>query len=162
MSARFQSLLIALAITVYCGWQSRGLLSDWRWSPYSRWSALDFLIWLVPLAVECSIIIRAQLKFEPATFLLWTALAFSLIGSLGELNVLRHIGFALALAGSIPWKWIRLPWLLAAATWMPAFGYALSKASISSSTTAMIRLVVVALISGWLLLSLKRKLPLQT
>lgn len=60
-------------------------------------------------------------KSQP--ILLGTAIVLSLMGTLGSLNVLRHVGLAFALAGMVPFSLITMLWLVTGISWLPALGW---------------------------------------
>lgn len=130
---------VEAAITSFSLWTARELLGAWRHSPLERWSWLTCLIWCVPAAVTvfrscrttawptsgsgaaaaCSSSVQAHPGF------LAGALACAVIGGATDLNVLRQLGLALALAA-----WVRPArrdafwiWLLTAVAWLPVFGW---------------------------------------
>ena len=158
MTARVQSLLVALAVLVYCGWQSWSLKVNWFNAPFNRLGWLAFLIWLAPLLVE--IFLRG--KIEPVPIFLWIGLALTLLGTLGDRNAPCYVGLACAIAAFTPWKWMwRLLWLAASVTWMTAFGYFAQRASLSPATVSALRIIIVSLVSGWILFCARRRMGAQ-
>jgi hypothetical protein len=159
MSLPRRPSLVAAAVVIYCGWQSLSLIEAWRHAPFDRLGWVAFLIWLAPLAV---------LWFRPGDamriaganpVLLWLGLSLSVVGMLGEINVLCHAGFACALAGTIGWSWNFAFWLLSAVSWMPVFGYFVS--SLAPQLVPAARLVVATLAAGWTLRVVCRRLEVK-
>lgn len=123
MKTRFPPL-VALAIIVYCGWNSSGLISDWQHDPLAASSWIILLFWLNPAVV--SRIAGTPLSIPTAycnTTLLTLALMVSLLGVMGSLNALKYASFAIAIGGLLPWSWGSCLWILSALSWMPALGW---------------------------------------
>jgi len=158
MTARSQTFLVALAVTIYCAWSAHDLVGSWSHTPFNRLGWLAFLIWLLPLLREAG-----RRNIEPLPALLWIALACSLIGTIGEQNFICYFGFSLALAALPHWPFLsRLLWLAASVSWMTIFGYAMQRASVSGGTVMMLRLLAAAGAVSLILFLTRRKLPAQT
>jgi hypothetical protein len=117
MNSRTTELLTA-AIIVYCGWNASNLFTVSGIS-FESYQWIPLVIWAIPV-FNSLISIRS---FRGNTYLLGLALAISFLSSIADLNVLAHIGFALALMSLLPVKGSLIPWYLAAIAWMPAFSY---------------------------------------
>jgi hypothetical protein len=112
------------------------------------------LIWSIPVVL----ILMGRLSPPEASparpLLLGMGLLSSLLGSLGSLNVLQHIGLAMALGALLPWSWCNLPWLIAAISWMPALGWLGSRYFAGYVLPA--RFFLAALASGWVIYQIHR------
>lgn len=119
MKATFPPL-VSLAIFAYCAWISRGLLVDWAQDPLAHLSWLVLVIWFSP-------VVLSRIPKFPFTIslhysnpiLLALALVVSLLGVVGEVNILKYSAFVLATAAFLPWSWQLGLWMLCAASWMP-------------------------------------------
>ena len=118
--ARYSASLPAWVILIYSFINSSELFNSWFTTSYERYTVLFFSIWLIPIV---------YIMISKKTFLLlnqsmiWVALLFSLLGSLGEMNTFRYIGLAFALAAFVPYGWHLYLWIPAALAWMPAIGW---------------------------------------
>ncbi|GAB4455733.1 MAG: hypothetical protein OHK0029_12300 [Armatimonadaceae bacterium] len=116
---------IKLAVIVFCAWQARNLLHTWQDAPIESGSVVLFLVWLLP-GVRVSWSEPAQIGLGIA------AVVFAALRSITDLNVLAHVGLALAVA-ALPLHddtvrrgldWRRGVYVLGAIAWFPAFGWA--------------------------------------
>jgi hypothetical protein len=120
----------APGIILFCAYGCQDLLDAWRDSPFDSLGWIALSVWGLPLLV-----LRREEWEEgggregggASPALLGAGLGMSLLGALGSLNVLQHAGLALSLAGLLPWRWGHAPWLAAAVSWMPVFGWALGQ-----------------------------------
>lgn len=112
---------IEVAVVAYCLFEARSL--RWADTPAMHWGWLALLIWCVPIAYHMLHCIRYKLPKGYSPLLLGLAVLTALLGSLSDLNALRHLSLAFGLAGLMPLCWPMLIWLPTAAAWMPAFGY---------------------------------------
>lgn len=113
----------AIAIAVYCAFQSSHLVAAWRHSPFDRWSWIALLIWLAPLGAVWT---RTPAEFRLGRlnhWLLGLALLVSLLGTVTSMNAIKYVALAISVLGMIRWRWTHLVWFAGAAAWMPAFGY---------------------------------------
>lgn len=148
MNSPRRSAWVAFAVVLYCLWQSRAILGAWRAAPLDRLGWVALILWLAPLAW----LWRAQLvrrAGDASLALLAVGLGLAFVGTLGEVNALRYAGLACALAGTTAWHCRRLPWLLAAVSWMPVFGYFLSRFSPDLILPARLCLAALAAIWFW-------------
>jgi len=158
MTSRLQTLLVALAVTIYCGWSAREMVNSWWHTPFNRLGWLAFLIWLLPLIRE-----TCRRRIEPLPVLLWGGLACSLVGTIGEQNSLCYVGVACALAALPQWSFaVRLLWLAASVSWMTIFGYFMQRASVSGANVMRLRLIAVACAISLILFLTRRRSPVQT
>ena len=137
--------LAEVAILTFCVWLSRDLLNAWHHSPHDQLGWLALVIWLAPLAV-C----LAQKK--PAAtnaYFLGAAILTGLIGELVEFHFLGHAALALALAAWMPLNLRSALWLMTAAAWMPAFGWALGHCPNWLVLTARLALALAGAFSLW-------------
>lgn len=116
---------IELAVFAYCAFQASDLPASWLHAPAARYAWIAFLIWLAPLVMVIMHCVKHQETKGYSPVLLGLALAVSLAGTLGSLNVLKHIGLALAIAGMLPFRIDTIVWIITAVAWLPASGYAL-------------------------------------
>lgn len=138
---------IELAVVAYCGWQARDL--DWVSTPAVRWGGFAFALWCLPVVWNQVQAIRLEIAKGYTLPLLLLAILFSLVGTLGSLRVLKHVGLALALAGTLSFSFSQLFWLATAVAWMPAFGW-LAR-SFSLQTIHMLQFLIVGVGAGALL-----------
>ena len=79
----------AIAIAVYCAFQSSHLVAAWRHSPFDRWSWIALLIWLAPLGAVWT---RTPAEFRLGRlnhWLLGLALLVSLLGTVTSMNAIK-------------------------------------------------------------------------
>jgi hypothetical protein len=119
---------IELAILAYCVWQAWDL--EWASTPSMRRGGLALALWCMPVFFNQWQAFDQRRPKGATPSLLFAAVLFSAVGSMGSLHVLTHVGLACALAGLIPWSWPMALWLPSAVTWMPAFGWLLRDLSI--------------------------------
>ncbi len=114
---------IEIAVLGYCLWQATDLVRSWLTAPAERWAWIAFFIWCIPVIWYLAITIQEQQIKQSTPILLGAAIVVALVGGLGSLNILGHIGLALALAGMLPFRWEILVWLATALSWLPSFGW---------------------------------------
>lgn len=119
---------LEFAVVAYCVWQAWDL--EWASTPAVRRGGLAFALWCIPIGWNQSQAIRHDRAKGYTAFLLCAGVLFALLGSMGSLRVLTHLGLACALAGTIPFTWPMVIWLASAIAWMPAFGWLLRALSI--------------------------------
>lgn len=146
MNPRYPSW-IELAVLAYCGWQSWDL--EWASTPAIRRGGLALALWSMPIVWNQWQAIRQDTAKGNTPILLFAAIVCSLLGSMGSLRVLVHIGLACALAGMLPFSWPMLIWLVSAIAWMPAFGW-LSR-SLAIPTIHLLQFACVLLGTGVML-----------
>ena len=112
---------IEWAVLAYSVWQSSDL--QWANAPLIRGGGLALAFWCLPIVWNQLQAIRNEHPKGYTPLLLLAAMACGLLGSIGELNALRYLGLAFALAAMVPFSWPMIPWVASAATWMPAFGW---------------------------------------
>lgn len=149
MNSRTTEFLTA-AIIVYCGWNASNLftVSGIRFESY-QWTLL--VIWIIPVIYS----LVSRYAFSGNSYLLGLALAISFFSSIADLNVLAHIGFALALMSLLPVKVSLIPWYLAAVAWMPAFSY--FGARYFPASVIWLRFLIAILGTVWALWVLNRR-----
>ena len=114
--------LIALAILIFVVWLSRDLLNAWQHSPRDRLGWLALVMWLTPLLIKCrGGRARGELAANP--FLLGAAIFAGSFSELTELHFFGHLALALAVAAWLKVSWRSIAWFVAAAAWMPVFGW---------------------------------------
>lgn len=137
--------LLELLIVIYCVWSARDL--SWQASPYMRGGTLAFIIWGFPVAFGLAYDAFMQLPHRMTVLLLAIGLLLSFIGVLGDLNALRYLGLALALAGLLPFSWPMLIWIPSAASWMPASGYFLSSLPLPLVVTGEVAIALIGTVA---------------
>ncbi len=128
-----QLKLAGVAVALYAGWNARSLFDAWQHSPFDHWDVVAWMIWIIPPILS--------LRGTQEVRLTWiiTALVLTFAGALLDLNLLRHLGFAVACAGlTAPCRGFWL-WLPMALTWMPAFGWLLSKYGLGLIAIGLLR-----------------------
>jgi hypothetical protein len=142
-----KSWFLAFAVTVYAAWQARDIVPAWQHAPYDRLGWLAFGIWVSPLIAGRWL---AKTAFtQPVPVLLAAGLAISFLGTVVSLNTLNYAGLVCAITSYFPWCWRNLVWLMAAAAWMPALGYALD--GLATGSVTAVRLVFSAAGSVWMI-----------
>jgi hypothetical protein len=114
---RFPSL-IEVAILLYCGWMASDLPHSWISTPAVRYEWVAFVIW----ASTCLCYMVFMPKGSTPLFL-GLAVVCSLVGSIGSLHILNHLGLALAIAGMLPFSGPQVVWLASFVSWTPALGW---------------------------------------
>lgn len=107
-------------VLAYCAWQSVDLLGTWWRGSTESWGWLMFGLWLVPALAAT---IRGTTDDRPQVGLLAAAVVATLVGQMTWLNVLQHVGLALAIVGwrqPVRGQWV---WLASSLLWMPACGW---------------------------------------
>lgn len=135
--------LIELAVVAFCIWQAYDLPSDWVSFPFLRLSWLSFVIWFLPIPIYWIFPINSQTERRTTPILFWIALILSVLGMLGSLHALQHLGVAFALMGLVSWTWWSFIWLASCVSWMPAMSYFASNLSLD---LVLIARVIVAFI----------------
>ena len=113
--------LVVLLASCYAVAKTGSLFRWWGETRHTAVAFAAFLIWLLPL-LFC---ITRRWRVAGKASLIWSGIgiALVLIGDLGHLRISLQAGFAATLAAMVPCPgWARLPWLLAAVAWIPAFG----------------------------------------
>jgi exosortase/archaeosortase family protein len=143
--------VIALKCLVigYCGWRCHELLDAWRHSPFDRLGWLAFILWLSPVAFACfqtpgilNLVAAGRLSY-----LAWGGIA-TFTGDLGDLNLLRQAGLALALMSLMPRQLSGIRGLTAL-TWVSASGWIGSRLGAEPSVIAGLRLGLAILAALW-------------
>lgn len=115
-----QIKIAGAAICLYAAWNARDLVAAWRHSPYDRFGWLAFLLWSFPAALA------AARRADASAAWFGAGLAVSLAGEVVDLNIVKHAGLAIAIAGFFKTRAATLVWLACALGWMPALGWALN------------------------------------
>ncbi len=146
--------LIELAILLYCGLMAADLPPSWASTPSVRHAWIAFLLWIGPWTwfIARGILVGSAKNTTP--ILLGAAVLSSLAGTIGSLHVLNHFGFALALAGMLPWSWPQLVWLASFPSWTPALGY-MTKL-LTQSQQLILQIGLAAFGAVWLLIKKER------
>ncbi|MDP1835578.1 MAG: hypothetical protein Q8K75_06560 [Chlamydiales bacterium] len=111
------------AILAYCVWQASDLPVSWLTAPAVKYAWIAFIIWCLPAFWHIGYCILNEKPKGSQPWLLGAAIVASLLGMLGSLNMLKHIGLALAIAGLIPFS-LGVPiWVGTALAWLPGFGW---------------------------------------
>ncbi len=124
------------AITLYAGWNTRSILDAWQHSPFDHWDGPAWIVWMIPVGISL------YAKKEVRIAWLGTALALTLGGALLDLNLLKHLAFAIACAGLTAPRSTFWIWLPAAVTWMPALGWLFSKYDWDPTEVGLLRLAL--------------------
>ncbi|WOO42024.1 hypothetical protein [Rubellicoccus peritrichatus] len=119
-SGKSSLLIIAIAIIAFSCWQARDLFEIWQSDVYARLAPLCFALWLLAGLVS---IISKRKDWKPEILNLSLAIIVTLIGVIGSLNILKQIGFGLALAGLIPFSAYKYIWVIGIPSWLPATGW---------------------------------------
>lgn len=121
-SPLFQERLVGIAALFYCLWQARGLAHTWADSPFDKAGSVAFLIWALPILYKA----WGGAPMRMAWFA--AGVIISLLGSLGELNMIKIAGLAVTACGFLPVSRVRWIHLAGAACWMPGAGWLLMSA----------------------------------
>jgi len=143
--ARFPSLLEG-AILLYCLWGSRNLLTSWYNTPHLKYADWAFFVWILPVLLYWTYPLNLSAEKKTTFFFFPIGLIIALLGNLGNLRALGHLGLALTVTGLLPWNPFNLIWAAASASWMPATGYFLRFLSVN--TVIVLRLLTAALGMG--------------
>lgn len=157
MKTNTQLRLAGLGVCLFALWNiyQAQISGGGYFSPYERWSFAALGLWLGSFALA--------LAFHPSNapvFWEW-ALGISLLGGMADLNALKYLGFALAVAGFLNPSFPTLVWLGCSASWMPALGWFLK--GLPPSTVGILRLslsLVGAIILLWSLQNKKTNQPI--
>ncbi|TXI37710.1 MAG: hypothetical protein E6Q59_07460 [Nitrosomonas sp.] len=145
---------IEFAVLAYCLWQASDLPISWLHAPLVRYAWIAFIIWCIPTLWHMS---RSLLDNTPkgySPYLLAAAITASLLGSLGSLHLLRHLGLAFAIGGIVPFHYSTLIWMATAIAWLPGFGWMIK--SLPLTIIPIIQIVIAAVGSCTMILSLRR------
>ncbi len=121
MKPKHDIFQVQLAICLYCGWNAVTLLNEN--SSFDRYDWLIMIIWLLPLLFRQRIAKNGKAFKKTPLLYIGAGLLCSFIGVIGSLNVLKHVGLALAVASWMPFSWVQIVWLLSAISWTPALGW---------------------------------------
>jgi len=158
----------ALAIAIYCAYQSDNLFLAWRTSPFDYLSWIPLLIWCLPVVFMA---MDPDPEFQLGNVehsLMGTALFVSLLGTMTTLNALKYLGLAFAIVAVIRWIPAHFVWFVSAASWMPAFGYfagralpLTSPANVYTILTLRVMIALIAVLIVWKINRKQKKLRLQ-
>lgn len=146
-SSNTTSLVPRLGMVLVCAWLAWPVTFHWFNSPYDALGPVAFVIWLL------SGWSRFELGMAHEVAFTLKAVALGLGGLLTDLNVLFQAALAGVLAGFLRGTLFALIWLFCALSWMPAFGYGLSKLGLGVEMVNGVRIVVALLpwLMGWLM-----------
>ena len=97
------------------------LIAGWMNDPQNRWGLPAFLVWVLFLVLG---LWASRKKQTPDALFLGGGIFIILIGNLGSLNVLQHIGFSLVAVSALQQFPARVLAGGGALAWMPVFGWA--------------------------------------
>lgn len=117
---------------------SSDLLVAWSRSPFEQFAWIALLLWI------CPIFFRKSEAHMPILFL---GFFFAIIGWVGDLNFLQHVGLACSVGSLLISRYSHIIWLVSAIAWMPAFGWIGSHYFFEYVIIARIFLVLVGLAS---------------
>lgn len=113
------SKLLTAALLGYCLWNASNLFTH-SGIRFEAYGLLALMIWVVPVLLY---VLPQPSRFGGNPYILGMALSISFMSAILELNVLAHVGLALALISLTPFTSALFPWYLSAIGWMPAFSY---------------------------------------
>jgi exosortase/archaeosortase family protein len=137
---------LELAVLGYCAWRSAELFSTWFTNPYDRLGWLAFSVWTLPLLLRRRNEGVSTSWIQSPAFVA-AGVALVLLGDIGQLNVSKHAGLALVLAGFAPARG-RLLWAAGAVAWVPALGWFASRFGVSPAYLAAVRVTIAVLAAG--------------
>ncbi len=146
--------LIEFAVLAYCLWQAADLPISWVAAPYARYAWIAFIIWCLPAFYYMTRCILNDSTKESNLYLLGAAILASLLGSLGSLHILRHIGLALAIGGTLPFHALGLVWLAMAISWLPGFGWMVK--SLPLQIVPALQIILASIGTGAMIYRLRR------
>ncbi len=114
--------LISILICIYCILTSLDLIETWV-STKDISGPVALGLWISPVAFFWYMQQKALFRLKESPLLLGLALFSSFNGMLGSLRVLGHLGIACAFGAILPPMPIRILWLAASVSWMPAFDW---------------------------------------
>lgn len=140
---------LEMALLGYAVVRCRDLFSAWFSAPFDALGWVAFAIWLLPLAFAAR---RHGLpRFGAGGHRGWFAgagLALTFLGDAGDVNVGHHVGLALILIALAP-RAGRTLWACGAVAWLPALGWAASRAGLTPQTIALARVALALGASMW-------------
>lgn len=131
--------VVLWGILLAAGWQAAGLWGDLRHSPYLAGGVPALILWMAPVAAWWLWPGPRPWRRGPGMVLSWGALAALALGATGDLNALRHVALALALAALWNWRPERVAWLAGAVVWLPAAGWLASRWGLTAGTVTVLR-----------------------
>ena len=155
--------VVGMAVCLYCGWQCADLLRAWGHAPLERFAWVALLIWCAPVAWMWPRGSEHDAEAQGCPALLGLGLCLALAGALGSLNVIQHVGLALAIGGLLPWSGKRVFWLASAVSWMPVFGWLAGRcAGLDAPHVLVVRLLLAASVAAGTVYALRRDRRCQT
>lgn len=141
VARRWPIELLVLAYAFFC---CRELVLTWRWTPYDQFGWLAFALWLVPVWWHA----RRGTAERPQVRLAVGAVVLLTIGAAADINAIRHVALAVAVAVFHPsaGRWV---WLAAAGAWMPVAGWVASRLGLAPGEFAVARVILAAMAAGW-------------
>lgn len=136
------------AVLLFAAWRSRDLLNTWQHSPRDRLGWLALVVWLAPLAPQ---LVNRRGQAGANAYMVGAAIVCGLLGELAEVHFCNHVALALALAAWLKGSLHALPWMLAAAAWMPVFGWGLADVSSGRVLICRLALALAGVTSYWLI-----------
>ena len=117
----FRQRTIIVIAFIYIVFNMQELLKSWWRSPLEQYGWLPLLLWLIPCVVH---VYKCRGKVRAEASLLSLAVLTTFFGSIGDLNTLCYLGFAIfifAMCAAV--NVVSLLWGVCAITWMPAFSW---------------------------------------
>lgn len=108
-----------ISVILFLIWESRALRFAWTLDLSNRYGLIAFLLWIIS-----SIFIALHFHSNLRNGTWWTlALLCCLAGKLGDMEVLKHVGIAVAVAGILPNTATRIICLIGAMSWTTALSW---------------------------------------
>src|SRR3989339_217002 len=116
-----RNMPILVMIVIVCGFNCSDLIGAWASGPYDAYGGYVFLLWMAPLLIY----VFNVYSFRPESSRGVNRIAviggagIHMVGIMGSLNVLQHLGFAAVLFGMAGWGGGGVWGRGAAIKWMP-------------------------------------------
>lgn len=151
--------VLAYLILIYCVWNARDLVYAWsQYSYYEKFGWLLLAIWCLPILYYWTLSKKFEVEHSFNPILLALAIAFSVMGTLGELRIFQQIGLLFILAAFIPWSFLNIVWIAAGFFWMPGSSWIASHAAMGYIDYIFVfRLVFLLMVSLATILQLYRR-----
>ncbi len=123
MKIGLKTSAVLIPVFIYLTISCFDLYHAWTTDPFNKTGFWAFCVWLIPAII---LIFDIKIRSDEANInqiVLSISIIFCMIGSLGDLNVLQHVAFSLAVASISKNKLTLILTLIASICWMPVLGW---------------------------------------